>query len=118
MHIETLRDYCLSKKCVEECFPFDDTTLVFKVMGKLFLLVGINSTPLQFNVKCEPTKAIELRETYSYVLPGYHMSKIHWNTIICDGQASQKQLQQWIDDSYNLIVASLPKKIQSQLLEA
>jgi predicted DNA-binding protein (MmcQ/YjbR family) len=115
MDIEILREYCLSKKGVEEGFPFDNETLVFKVMGKIFLLTGIASQPLQFNVKCDPEKAIELREKYSSVLPGYHMNKQHWNTVICDGTANQKLLKQWIDHSYELIVASLPKKTRTEL---
>jgi predicted DNA-binding protein (MmcQ/YjbR family) len=115
MDIELLREYCLAKKGVEEGFPFDNETLVFKVMGKIFLLTGIASQPLQFNVKCNPEKAIELRETYSFVLPGYHMNKQHWNTVICDGTANQNLLKHWIDHSYELIVASLPKKTKAGL---
>lgn len=105
----------MSKKGVEESFPFDNETLVFKVGGKIFLLMGINSSPLQFNVKCEPNKAIELREKYSYVIPGYHMSKVHWNTIICDEFASKKHIFEWIEDSYHLILKSLPKKVKAEL---
>jgi len=115
MNIEELREYCLSKPFVEEAFPFDNETLVFKVMGKIFLLCGINSQPIQFNVKCKPEEAIELREQYSCVLPGYHMNKQHWNTIICDGTASKKLIKQWIDNSYQLIVDSLPKKLREEI---
>ena len=115
MDIEQLREYCLSKKGVEEGFPFDNETLVFKVMGKIFLLTGIASQPLQFNVKCDPGTAISLRETYSCVLPGYHMNKQHWNTVICDGTVHQKFLKQWIDDSYTLIAQSLTKKLRAEL---
>ena len=110
MNSEEIREYCLQKKAVEESFPFDNSTLVFKVAGKMFLLMGLDSNPLQFNAKCEPDKAIELREKYSCVIPGYHMNKQHWNSIICDGTASKKLIFQWIDDSYDLIVASLTKK--------
>ena len=117
MHLDELREYCLLKKGVEECLPFGDDTLVFKVMGKMFLLTGIESQPVQFNVKCDPDKAIELREKYSCILPGYHMNKQHWNTIICDGSVSKKQIQEWIDDSYNLIVSSLTKKLKTALEE-
>lgn len=109
MNLEELRNYCVIKKGVEESFPFGGETLVFKVMNKLFLVTGIDSKPIQFNVKCNPEKAIELRETYSCVLPGYHMNKKHWNTIVCDESVSNKQLQKWIDDSYDLIVANLVK---------
>ncbi|MBA4241213.1 MAG: MmcQ-like protein [Sphingobacteriaceae bacterium] len=115
MHLDELREYCLLKKGVEECLPFGDDTLVFKVMGKMFLLSGIDSQPVQFNVKCNPEKAIELRENYSCVLPGYHMNKLHWNTIICDGSVSDKQIQEWIDDSYSLVVDSLTKKLKAEL---
>ena len=115
MHIEELRDYCLSKKGVEEGFPFGEDTLVLKVMGKMFLLTSIESHPIQFNVKCNPEKAIELRESFPCVLPGYHMNKQHWNTIICDGSVNRKQIQEWIDDSYNLVVTSLTKKLKIEL---
>ena len=115
MHIEQLREYCLSKKGVSESFPFDSETLVFKVGGKIFLLTGINDKPLSFNIKCEPSNAIELREQYSCVVPGYHMNKQHWNTIIVDGSVGQVLLQQWIDESYQLIVTSLPLKTRKSL---
>jgi len=115
MNIEELRDHCLNKKGVEETLPFGPETLVYKVMGKVFLLTGLESQPIQFNVKCDPDKAIELREQFSCVLPGYHMNKKHWNTIVDDGSVSNKQLRQWIDDSYNLIVESLPKKLKTEL---
>ncbi len=110
MNIEELREYCLKKTAVNESFPFDNNTLVFKVGGKMFLLANINLNPLQFNAKCLPQKAIELRETYSCVLPGYHMNKAHWNTIICNGIVSKKLILGWIDDSYELVVTSLSKK--------
>lgn len=110
MNIEELREYCIGKEDVEETFPFDDVTLVFKTKGKMFLLCGLEHEPLSFNVKCDPEKAIELREQYPCVQPGYHMSKTHWNTVICDGSVSDKLLKVWIDDSYGLIVKSAPKK--------
>jgi predicted DNA-binding protein (MmcQ/YjbR family) len=115
MHLEELRDYCLSKKGVEEALPFGPETLVLKVMGKIFLLTGIENSPIQFNIKCLPEKVIELREQYSCVIPGYHMNKQHWNTIICDGSASKKTIFSWIDDSYNLVASSLTKKLKSEL---
>lgn len=105
----------MSKKGVEETLPFGPETLVFKVMGKAFLLTGFDSNPVQFNVKCNPEKAIELRDCYSCVLPGYHMNKKHWNTIIADGSASNKLLQEWISDSYSLVVAGLTKIEQKKL---
>lgn len=115
MYLEEIREYCLAKKGVEECLPFGEDTLVFKVMGKLFLLTNIESNPVRFNVKCNPEKALELRENFHCVIPGYHMNKQHWNTIICDGSATRKQIQEWIDDSYSLIVNSLTKKLKSDL---
>ena len=117
MNVEEIRDYCLAKKGVEESFPFDNETLVFKVGGKIFLLMWINANPIQFNVKCEPQKAIDLREKYSCVLPGYHMNKAHWNTIVCDGRATKKLVFEWIDHSYDLIIGSLPKKQRDAFLK-
>ena len=111
MNAEEIREYCLSKKGVTESFPFDNSTLVFKVGGKIFLLLSLDSEPLQFNAKCVPEKAIELRENYSTVLPGYHMNKRHWNTIICNGSVPQKLILGWIDDSYTLVCKSLPRKL-------
>jgi len=115
MNIEELREYCLSKKGVEECFPFDEETLVFKVMGKMFLLTGIDSRPLEFNVKCNPDLAITLRETYKCVKPGYHMNKKHWNTVTCDGSAPIKLIKEWINHSYDCVVDSLPQKLKKEL---
>lgn len=104
MHIEQLRNYALSKLNVEESFPFGDDTLVFKVNGKIFLLFGVDNQPLQFNVKCNPDKAIELREEFpDSVLPGYHMNKKHWNTVIVNGQLNSQQLKEMIDHSYILV---------------
>lgn len=103
MTIDWLREYCLSKKEVEETQPFGPDTLVYKVGGKVFLITGFDHEPLQFNVKCDPDKAIELREKFSCVLPGYHMNKKHWNTIIADGSASLQYLKEWIDESYTLV---------------
>ncbi|MES3016660.1 MAG: MmcQ/YjbR family DNA-binding protein [Bacteroidota bacterium] len=111
MNIETLREYCLSKKQVTETFPFGEETLVFKVAGKIFLLAGLEN-PDRFNVKCDPERAVSLREEYEEVKPGYHMNKTHWNTVYMNGRLSDSQLNQMIDHSYDLIVASLPKKQQ------
>ena len=103
MNIEEIREYALSLKNVSESFPFGENTLVFKVDDKIFLLASLNSEVLQFNVKCNPEYAIELREQYPSVLPGYHMNKKHWNTIIVDGTLSAKQLKGFIKDSYILV---------------
>ena len=116
MDVESLREYCLTKKAVEEGFPFGDTTLVFKVEGKIFLRVSLDRPELRFNVKCDPEKAIEWREQFAAVQPGYHMNKKLWNTVIVDGSISSRILKEMIDDSYRLVVKSLPKKSQEGLL--
>jgi len=116
MDIESIREYCLKKKEVEEGFPFGDTVLVFKVKGKMFLLASLDTPVLQFNVKCDPEKAIEWREQYPAVQPGYHMNKKMWNTVIMDNSIASRTIRQMIDDSYELVVRSLPKKAQKGLL--
>jgi predicted DNA-binding protein (MmcQ/YjbR family) len=104
MDIEQLRNFVLSLPEVEESFPFGEETLVFKIKGKIFLLTGLDRQPLQFNVKCNPDEAIELREEFlDAVLPGYHMNKKHWNTIVINGQLNNKQLQLFITQSYYLV---------------
>jgi predicted DNA-binding protein (MmcQ/YjbR family) len=103
MNIEELCEYCKAKPDAEECFPFGPETLVFKVNGKIFLLTSLYQQPLQFNVKCNVEKAIELREKFSSVLPGYHMNKKWWNTVVIDGSIPNHQLKEFIDDSYNLV---------------
>jgi predicted DNA-binding protein (MmcQ/YjbR family) len=102
MDIETLRDYCFSKKNATESFPFGDDTLVFKVNDKIFALVNLDGE-LSINLKCDPALAIELRERFSSVTPGYHMNKKHWNTVLLDGSVPDKEVFSWIDHSYNLI---------------
>lgn len=108
LNIESIRNYCLAKPGVEEDFPFDEETLVFKVYDKMFLLMGLGESKT-FNVKCDPEKAISLREQYTEVQPGYHMNKKHWNTVSITGRLTETQLLSMIDDSYDLIVQSLPK---------
>jgi len=103
MDVEQLREYCIQKDEAEECFPFGPDTLVFKVKGKIFLLLSLDKQPLQFNVKCDPEKAIELREQYATVIPGYHMNKKYWNTIIVDGSIAKKELEGFIDHSHQLV---------------
>jgi predicted DNA-binding protein (MmcQ/YjbR family) len=110
MNLEEIRDFCLQLKGVTEEFPFGPETIVYKVKGKVFLLTSLDSEELSFNVKCEPELAAELREQYPSVLPGYHMNKKHWNTVKVDGRVSEKLLYQWIRNSYELVVAALPKK--------
>lgn len=103
MDLVELSDYCLSLKGVELTFPFGPNVMVFKAKGKIFCLVPLDTTPQQFNVKCDPETAIELRERYSCVLPGYHMNKKHWNTVVVDGSVSTTELKSWIDHSYGLV---------------
>jgi predicted DNA-binding protein (MmcQ/YjbR family) len=114
MNIESLREYCLSKKGVEESLPFGPDTLVFKAGGKIFLLASLDTAPLQFNVKCKPDDAVLLREQYACVLPGYHMNKQHWNTVVVDGTLPDRLLRQWIDDSYSLVIQNLSKTLKQQ----
>lgn len=114
MNIEEYRDYCIAKKGVTESFPFDETTLVFKVMGKMFALADVEAFPF-INLKCNPEKAVEFREQFNAVKPGYHMSKAHWNSVYINQDVPDKLIYQMIDDSYNLIVTSLTKKLQKKL---
>lgn len=115
MNIEELRDYCLSKKGVTESFPFDEKTLVFKVLGKMFALTGLERMPPQVNVKCDPEKSIELREQYDGIIyAGYHMNKRLWNTIEYSNLPPDF-IKEQIDHSYDLVVAKLPKKLQAEL---
>lgn len=109
MNIEQFRKYCLGKKGVTEEFPFDNETLVFKVCGKMFALTNVDNFA-QMNLKCDPEEAIVLREKYDCVIPGYHMNKKHWNTILLDGSVKDQLLYQWIDHSYNKTVEGLTKK--------
>ena len=118
MNVEEIRAHCITKKLATESFPFGPETLVFKVMDKVFLLLSLDSHPPQFNAKNDPETSIQLREQYpDCIVPGYHMNKVHWNTIICDGTLSHNQLKELIDVSYNLIVKSLPKFKQKEFEE-
>jgi predicted DNA-binding protein (MmcQ/YjbR family) len=114
LSIEEIRDYCLSKPGTTESFPFDEDTLVFKVMGKMFCLTSL-SEPNRINLKCDPEKAVDLRERYECVIPGFHMNKKMWNTVIIDGSVSKKLLQEWIDHSWDEVVKGLPKKDRVKL---
>ena len=102
--LDALRKYCLKKEGeISEGFPFDEHALVFKVNGKIFILIGTNDLPLTINVKCDPERALELRERYSSVEPGYHMNKKHWNTVTLDGSIPSKEIFAIIDHSYELV---------------
>ncbi len=109
MNIEEFREYCLSKKGVEEAFPFDDVTLVFKVMGKMFAITGLEKEAFEVNLKCDPDYAVELREEYEEIRAGWHMNKKHWNTVLFEGMLEQKFLMELIDHSYDLVVKKLKK---------
>ena len=116
MNIEEFRDYCLSKKGVTESFPFDEVTLVFKVMGKIFSICPLERLPSQVNLKCDPERAVELREEYDgIIMPGYHMNKIHWNTVEIENNIPNGILIELIDHSYDLIVEKLSKKLKEEL---
>jgi len=116
MHIEEFRTYCLAKPGVTESFPFDEVTLVFKVMSKMFALTGLNGEQFTVNLKCDPERALDLREAYPEIQPGYHMSKKHWNTIDFEGSLEDKMLMELIDHSYDLVVSKL-KKAEKEALK-
>ncbi len=115
MNIESYREYCLAKPGVTEGFPFDEKTLVFKVMGKMFALADVDEF-VSINLKCDPELAVELREKYEgTVLPGYHMNKKHWNTMVVNGALNDEELRHWTNHSYDLVVSGLPKKLKEEL---
>ena len=114
MDIELVRKYCLQKRGVSESFPFNETTLVFKVMDKIFALLSLDH-PQFINLKCDPELSIELREEHDEITPGYHMNKTHWNSASLTGTLNDDMIEELIDHSYNLIVGSLPKKKKTEL---
>jgi predicted DNA-binding protein (MmcQ/YjbR family) len=109
MDLEIIRQYCLKMKGVSEVFPFGEENPVYKVASKIFLIANM-TFPVSINLKCDPEKAVELREEFSSVTPGYHMNKLHWNTVLIDNSIPEKLILSWIDDSYNLVKQSLTKK--------
>ena len=120
MNLETYYEYCLSKKGVSEHFPFDEDTLVFKVGGKMFALSSLlqwEKNEPSVNLKCDPERAQELRAEYDEIKPGFHMSKVHWNTIALNGSLSNTFIKELIDHSYELVFKSLTKKIQNEIIE-
>ena len=110
MNIEEIREYCIAKPGVTEGFPFNDTALVFKVAGKMFALLDLSEEARGISLKCDPDLAIELREQHPEVTPAWHFNKVHWNEIALDGVLPNKQLKDWIDHSYNIIVESISRK--------
>jgi predicted DNA-binding protein (MmcQ/YjbR family) len=115
MDPEIIRKYCLKKKAATESFPFGNDTLVFKVMGKIFLLLALDSDPLQFNVKCDPELAETYRDQYTSVIPAFHMNKKHWNSVLLNGNVPARLVWEMIDASYDLVVASLPLRDRKEL---
>jgi predicted DNA-binding protein (MmcQ/YjbR family) len=109
-------EYCLSKKGAEETYPFDETTLVFKVGGKMFGLVYDREGDKGLNLKCDPDLNLALREQYEGVIPGYHMNKTHWNTVLFDKDVPDEEIMRFVDISYDLVVKSLSKKVRSEIL--
>ena len=116
MNVEELREYCLSLKGTTESYPFDDVTLVLKVQGKMFALIPLSTTETSISLKCDPELAISLREEYEAVVPAYHFNKKHWNTVYIDNRLNKKLICDWINHSYNLVVAGLPLKLREELL--
>ncbi|WP_298502313.1 MmcQ/YjbR family DNA-binding protein [uncultured Maribacter sp.] len=115
MNIEEFREYCIRKKGITEEFPFDEHTLVFKVMGKMFALCALERRPPQVNLKCNPERAIELREEHDgNIIPGYHMSKVHWNTLLLE-QLPNNLIEELINHSYDLVVSKFTKKLKGEL---
>ncbi|WP_158975497.1 MmcQ/YjbR family DNA-binding protein [Cellulophaga sp. L1A9] len=115
MNIEVFREYCIAKKGVTEEFPFDEDTLVFKVMGKMFALTSLKRQPTQVNLKCNPDRSLTLREEHDgVIIPGYHMSKVHWNTLYLE-HIPPELLKELIDHSYDLVVSKLTKKTKETL---
>lgn len=114
MNIEEARIYCLSKRGATECFPFDEVSLVFKVQGKMFALLSLDGDA-SLNLKCDPERAIDLREHFADIVPGYHMNKMHWNTLVLNGDLSNEMVCELIDHSYDLVVKSLTRKLRDEL---
>ena len=115
MNIEAFREYCLGKPAATEDMPFGPDNIVFKVAGKMFALAALDEVPPAVNLKCNPDLALELRDRYEQVRPGYHMNKKHWNTVVLDGVIPQAEIRKMIDDSYDLVVQSLPKARRAKL---
>jgi predicted DNA-binding protein (MmcQ/YjbR family) len=116
MNLETFREHCLSKSAATEDTPFGPDDIVFKVQGKMFAIAALMEVPPRVNLKCDPDLALELRDRYEQVTPGYHMNKKHWNTVVLDGVIPEREVTKMIDHSYDLVVQSLPKTKRAKLL--
>jgi len=116
LKLEDLRHHCLSKKGVVEDFPFDLSTLTFKICSKIFILANINSEILAINIKCTPEHALHLRSLYPQITPGYHMNKKHWNTVLIDGEIPDAEIYMMIDQSFELVTAGLKKSLRDELI--
>ena len=116
MDIESIREYCLSLNGCTESFPFDDVSLVFKVAGKMFALLPLDAETPSISLKCDPQYALELRERYTEVEPGYHFNKKHWNTVYLSDRIPDTELRTWIEHSYRCVIQKLPKCKQKELM--
>lgn len=117
MNTELIREYCLEKSGVTESFPFDTVSLVFKVGNKMFALLDTEGRPTTINLKCDPERAMQLREEFDAVRPGFHMNKVYWNTVTLDGSVRWPEVQEWIDHSYELVKKGLSRAVREQLSE-
>ena len=116
MNLEELREYCLSLPHTTEDMPFDEDILVFRICNRIFALTSLESVPLRVSLKCDPERAMELREQYpDKIVAGYHLNKKHWNTVRIDGSLPDSLIEEWITDSYNLVVMGLPQKVRQEL---
>ena len=118
MNIEELRNYCLSLTGAEETLPFGPDTLVYKIGGKMFAAMGLEWEEAAINLKCDPEYAIELRDRYPDIIPGYHMNKKHWNTVYTERGLEGELIMELIDHSFNLVIANLPRSIRDELKDA
>src|SRR5215212_1223162 len=118
MDAKQLRRWCLAQSGAVEDFPFGPEHSVFKVGGKMFALTSLDRAPLEVSVKCEPELAVELRDTYGAIRPGYHLNKRHWNTITLDGELADQFVRELIQDSYDLVLGALPKRTREQIAAA
>ncbi len=115
MHLDAFRDHCLSLAGATEDQPFGPDTLVFKVAGKMFALIGLERMPPAANLKCDPERAVDLREEYEAVAPGWHMNKRHWNTVGLQGDVPSAVIRELVDHSYGLVVAGLPARVRAEI---